>query len=407
MKKMIAGTGFLIVSIVLFLSIGRFPAVMPEFFNRGESSEYLSKTQVDSAFQYMVHDFLLEIDSMFEKNKVPGLAISIVRDGEIIENRVWGYSDLNTKRKLDTLSVFRLASVSKGFAPFIVGKLVDRGFITWDDPVKKFMPEFQLSNAEATENLTIRHLLSHTTGLPRHTFSNLLDQEQDINMIIHKLKEVPVKHTPGTYYDYQNVTYGLLANIVENITNKSYSQLLEEWIFLPAGMHTSSGTYGGIMKSADIAFPHTKNRKGYVRSTLSPRYYSVGPAAGVNASITDMGKWMKTLQTRSTLMVSDSTLHEIFKPQIRMCTCESNFFAWEGKLQSASYGFGWRILEFNHSKIYYHGGNVNQYRSEIALDPERKIGITILQNAPGGFISKVIPLFWQRLDSIVPKEKGV
>jgi beta-lactamase class C len=314
---------------------------------------------------------------------------------------------LNTKRKLDTLSVFRLASVSKGFAPFIVGKLVDRGFITWDDPVKKFMPEFQLSNAEATENLTIRHLLSHTTGLPRHTFSNLLDQEQDINMIIHKLKEVPVKHTPGTYYDYQNVTYGLLANIVENITNKSYSQLLEEWIFLPAGMHTSSGTYGGIMKSADIAFPHTKNRKGYVRSTLSPRYYSVGPAAGVNASITDMGKWMKTLQTRSTLMVSDSTLHEIFKPQIRMCTCESNFFAWEGKLQSASYGFGWRILEFNHSKIYYHGGNVNQYRSEIALDPERKIGITILQNAPGGFISKVIPLFWQRLDSIVPKEKGV
>jgi beta-lactamase class C len=57
--------------------------------------------------------------------------------------------------------------------------------------------------------------------------------------------------------------------------------------------------------------------------------------------------------------------------------------------------------------LYYHGGNVNQYRSEIALDPERKIGITILQNAPGGFISKVIPLFWHHLDRMVPKEKGV
>jgi beta-lactamase class C len=407
MTKILAGTGFLFVGLVLFLPFNHFLADIPDIFNSKESSGLFSKAQVDSAFQLMVNDFLLTVDSMYEKNQVPGIAISIVKDGEIIENRVWGYSDLSTKRKLDTLSVFRLASVSKGFAPFIIGKLVDRGFLSWDDPVKKFLPEFQLSSSEATENLTIRHLLSHTTGLPRHTFSNLLDQEQDIDVIIKKLKEVPVRHAPGTYYDYQNVTYGLLANIVETVTSRSYSQLLEEWIFQPAGMHTSSCTFTGIMKSADIAFPHTRNRRGYVRSTLSPRYYSVGPAAGVNASITDMGKWMKMLQTRSTLIVSDSTLNEIFKPQINMCTCESNFFAWEGKLQRASYGFGWRILEFNQHKLYYHGGNVNQYRSEIALDPERKIGITILQNAPGGFISKVIPLFWHHLDRMVPKEKGV
>ena len=90
-----------------------------------------------------------------------------------------------------------------------------------------------------------------------------------------------------------------------------------------------------------------------------------------------------------------------------MCTCESNFFAWEGKLQKGSYGFGWRILELSQNTLYYHGGNVNQYRSEIALDPERKIGITILQNAPGGFISRIIPLFWNKLQERVPKEKGV
>lgn len=407
MTKIIGSTGFLIISIVLLIPFNKFITNFHSYLNNNKSSDNFTKTQIDSTFNRVVDEFLYLIDSLYQIEQVPGMALSIVKDGEIIENRVWGFSDLNTKRKLDTLSVFRLASVSKGFAPFIVGKLVDRGFIHWDDPVKKYIPELQLSSFSATETLTIRHLLSHTTGLPRHTFSNLLDQEQDINLIIQKLKEVPLKHSPGTYYDYQNVTFGLLANVVESVTNRSYSQLLKEWIFEPAGMQTSSGSYLGIMSSSSIAYPHARNRKGYVRSILSPRYYSVGPAAGVNASITDMGKWMQMLQTKSTLMVSDSTMNEIFKPQISMCTCESNFFAWEGRLEKASYGFGWRILEFNKNIIYYHGGNVNQYRSEIALDPDRKIGITILQNAPGGFISRIIPLFWRKLQERVPKEKGV
>jgi len=407
MTKIIAGTSFLVVSIALFFPFKGIITGFHSSLNKNDSPEIITKAQVDSAFHTMLSEFLLTMDSLYQKNQVPGMAITIVKEGEILANKVWGYSDLNTKRKLDTLSVFRLASVSKGFAPFIVGKLVDRGFINWDDPVKKYIPQLTLNSISATENLTIRHLLSHTTGLPRHTFSNLLDQEQDINLIIQKLKDVPLRHSPGTYYDYQNVTYGLLANVVESVTKRSYSQLLKEWIFEPAGMQNSSGSYDGMMNSSNIAFPHTRNRKGYIRSILSPRYYSVGPAAGVNASITDMGRWMQMLQTKSTLMVSDSTLNEIFKPQISMCTCESNFSAWEGRLQKASYGFGWRILEFNQNKIYYHGGNVNQYRSEIALDPERKIGITILQNAPGGFISKVIPTFWFKLQERVPKEKGV
>jgi beta-lactamase class C len=407
MTKIIAGTGFLVFSLLVGIPFAGKLRTFPPFLQAAGLHENIPKAEVDAAFTKMVGEFLLTVDSLYEKSQVPGMAISIVRDGEIVANRVWGYSDLSTKRKLDTLSVFRLASVSKGFAPFIVGKLVDRGFIHWDDPVKKYIPYLELSSSEATEILTIRHLLSHTTGLPRHTFSHLLDQEQDFQLIIPKLKQVPVRHMPGTYYDYQNVTYGLLANIVESVTKRSYSRLLEEWIFEPAGMQNSSGSYSGILNSSDIALPHIKNRKGYVRAPLSARYYSVAPAAGVNASITDMGKWMQMLQTKSALLVTDSTFNEIFKPQISTCTCESNFFAWEGKLQKASYGFGWRILEYNRQKIYYHGGNVNQYRSEIALDPERKIGITILQNAPGGFISKVIPSFWMKLEERVPKEKGV
>jgi len=407
MTKIIAGTSFLVVSIALFFPFKGIITGFHSSLNKNDSPEIITKAQVDSAFHTMLSEFLLTMDSLYQKNQVPGMAITIVKEGEILANKVWGYSDLNTKRKLDTLSVFRLASVSKGFAPFIVGKLVDRGFINWDDPVKKYIPQLTLNSVSATENLTIRHLLSHTTGLPRHTFSNLLDQEQDINLIIQKLKDVPLRHLPGTYYDYQNVTYGLLANVVESVTKRSYSQLLKEWIFEPAGMQNSSGSYEEIMNSSNIAFPHTKTRKGYIRTSLSPRYYSVGPAAGVNASISDMGRWMQMLQTKSTLMVSDSTLNEIFEPQISVCTCESNFYAWEGKLQKASYGFGWRILEFNEHKIFYHGGNVNQYRSEIALDSDRKIGITILQNAPGGFISRIIPIFWQKLQERVPKEKGV
>jgi len=351
----------------------------------------------------MADEFLLTIDSLYQQDPVPGLAIAIVRDGEVVENRVWGYSNLSTRRKLDTTSVFRLASVSKGFAPFVVGKLVDRGFLHWDHPVKRYVPSLQLSSPEATEQLSIRHLLSHTTGLPRHTFSNLLDQEKDIRLIQSKLKEVPLRNRPGTQYDYQNVAYGLLADVVESVTKRPYDHLLYDWVFKPAGMRTSSGSYAALMKSPDIAYPHSRGRYGYVSTSPSSRYYAVGPAAGVNASIGDMARWMQTLQTRSGQLVSDSTLREIFRPQIDICTCEATFQAWQGKLQRASYGFGWRIIDFNEDRLYYHGGNVNNYRSEIALDPMRKVGITALQNSNGGFISQIIPLFWERLQAKIPR----
>ena len=137
MTKFIAGIGFLVIGVVLLIPFNKVTGFIPFFLNKTNASINPTKAQVDSAFNIMVDDFLVSIDSLFALNQVPGMAISIVKDGEVVENRVWGYSDLNTRKKLDTLSVFRLASVSKGFAPFIVGKLVDRGFIHWDDPVKK------------------------------------------------------------------------------------------------------------------------------------------------------------------------------------------------------------------------------------------------------------------------------
>jgi CubicO group peptidase (beta-lactamase class C family) len=143
MTKFIAGMGFLVIGIVLLIPFNKVTGFIPFFSKNTYSSVNPTKAQVDSTFNLLVDEFLVSIDSLFSLNQVPGMAISIVKDGEVVENRVWGYSDLNTKKKLDTLSVFRLASVSKGFAPFIVGKLVDRGFIHWDDPVKKYLPNFQ------------------------------------------------------------------------------------------------------------------------------------------------------------------------------------------------------------------------------------------------------------------------
>jgi beta-lactamase class C len=332
-----------------------------------------------------------ELD-VLKRTKTPGLAIAIVQDTSIIYIKGFGVRELGKKDPVDIHTVFRLASVSKCFAPILTGLLVEQGVLGWDDKIVSYLPEFSLQNKAYSDSLTIRHVLSHTTGLPYHTYTNLVEEGMDLKSMVALLRDVKLTGKPGEIYSYQNVAYSLIGEVIEAATRKSYIELMTEKVFRPLQMYDASMSYSDILLNPNVAHPHMLWRKGWKVTSINDTYYNVAPAGGVNASISDMAQLIKML-VGSKKLVTSETLGEIFKPAVRARSKNRNFRRWIDRADSY-YALGWRVLNFKTDTLLYHGGYVNGYRSEIAINRRDKIGICVLSNGPGELVDNSVPYFF-------------
>ena len=363
---------------------------------------------LDSLHQSFVDQFEQYLLEMHEQEPVPALAVAIVKDGQIVFERAWGVRSLTgEKQTIDEHTVFRLASLSKGFTPVLAGILVEKGLLDWSDPVLKYVPQLQLNDPEQTRALNLEHVLSHTTGLPRHAYSNLLNMGRSYASILPMLKNVQLAHAPGVYYNYQNVAYSLSGGVIEKAGGKSYEEPMAEYVFRPAGMEDGSVGYAAMDSLRNKAYPHRPDANGFHRIELEPDWYTVAPAAGVNAGIRDMGKWLQLLMGYRPDVIADSTLEKIFTPYVSVSTREGNLRPWRDGLDASWYALGWRVMDYYGRRIIYHGGYVNGYRTEIAFDRERDIGLVILSSAPASFIGHCTPAFFDLYRKMAPVGRDV
>jgi len=344
----------------------------------------------------LLEDFDAYVRHHLEMDGIPGAAIAIVKDSNLIYLQTYGLKENIGYDSIDIHTAFRLASVSKGFAPVLTGMLVEEGLLDWDDRVIDYLPDFQLRSRRQTEALTLRHVLSHTTGLPRHTYSNLLDDGVPYPEIRERLQKVRLSHQVGEYYNYQNVAYSLIGDVIEAATGHSYQALLKERIFEPLGMNDASTNYDEMVRSDNFALPHRYRYHRYSPTALSSNYYDASPAAGVNASITDMSRWLQLLLGYRPDLLPKKALAEIFRPNIGIPLKDKAIGNWASMMDRAHYALGWRVLKCGSDNLVYHGGYVNSFRTELALLPADGIGIAVLTNAPSRFISDCLPAFFRR-----------
>ncbi len=334
------------------------------------------------------------VDTTLRKENAPGAAVVIVKGNEIVFMKGYGVRKAMTEDSVDVHTVFRLGSVSKGFASVLTGILVQDSVLSWNDSVLKYLPELPLKDTLNSRSLRICHVLSHTTGLPMHTFTNLLDDDVPYGDIVGQLNQVNMIATPGTVYSYQNVIYSTIADIVKSASGKTYKKLVKQRIFKPAGMNDASLSYEAMKNNDDVAYPHVRYGKSYKPIHLNDRYYSVLPAAGVNASISDMADWLKVLLGERQDIINDSTLQTIYTPFIKTPIKNRYRRYWKNHLDKLYYGMGWRIFEYHDQKIVYHGGYVSGYRAEIGFDPEKNVGICVLLNSTAPLANICVPSFF-------------
>ncbi|HEX9970826.1 MAG TPA: serine hydrolase domain-containing protein, partial [bacterium] len=285
------------------------------------------------------------------------------------------------------------ASVSKSFAPVLTGLLVKDGVLSWDDRVTKYLPEFSLKNSSETNRLTIKHLLSHTSGLPAHTYTNLLDENAALGNIYDMLKGVGLIAPVGSTYSYQIIVYSLIGDIVRSATSKAYSQLVTERIFQPLGMFDASFGKETFAVFHNCAKPHIRNGFGWTTTEVKQGYYNVPPAAGVNASILDMARWLRAMMGGSPEIIPLDVIKQVTTPVIPTPQ-EKRKFRWRDHLKDAHYGLGWRIYDYGGTTIVYHGGWVEGFRAEVGFIPDQKIGIAVLINCETLAAALFLPTFF-------------
>jgi len=357
--------------------------------------------------EWVMDDDLAAYLDQFERNfeeglngkRIPGAAVAIVKDGRVVFQKGFGVKEKGKPEPVDEHTVFRLGSVSKGFASVLTGVFVEEGVINWDRPVSDYLDEFRLYDPEQTGRVQVRHLLSHTSGLPRHAYTNLVEDGLSLDRIIPRFEQVPLISREGEQIAYQNAAYSTIEKVLEEQTGSDFNKLLDENLFGPLRMHYASASYDGIQASENRTLPHVyhSRRRGYVPVSISRKYYNAVSSGGINASASDMGKWLLLLTGNAPEVISKETLDEIYNP---LANINNRRFSrhWDG-VNRSHYAMGWRVLDNHGQKVVYHGGYVNGYRSEIAFSPEDGVGICILINTNSGYPLEVIPDFFNHFRS--------
>jgi len=278
--------------------------------------------------------------------------------------------------------------------------LAEENIICLDDKVIECIPGLQFKNKTTTSELTIRNLLSHSTGLVPHAYDDLVEQKIPLSQIMDRLNVANTSASPGQIYTYQNVMFSLIDTIVASRTGKNYGEVLKEKLFVPFGMNDASTGFESFKNNDNKAMPHS----GVTPIKMNDRYYNTTPAAGVNASISDMKNFLLTLLNDSTKAINKHVEETIFTPQINTVLSRGYFSQWD-KVDSKSYGIGWRLVDYKGRKVAYHGGYVKGYRAEIALCKDEQIGIVYLSNSPSAIAARSVPEFINRLFEFKDKQK--
>jgi len=339
------------------------------------------------------------IESMAEQltygNRVPGLAMAIVQNGRILSARGFGVTDIGNPQPVDAHTVFRLASLSKAFAGTMAGLLVNDGTLRWDSKVTDYVPGFQLATPEATGRLTVADVLSHRVGLPYNAYDRDIEANADYYTLTRKLASAPLKCEPGDCYAYQNVAFSLIGDVVYAASGSFYEQAVERRIFKPLGMNDASLGLAGIQASPRWARPHVRSRNGWVSLSPKPTYYRVAPAAGVNASASDMAQWLLAHTGHRPDVLPAPLLATLHAPLVN--TPGEMRSGWRReRLDSAGYALGWRVFDYAGHTVVFHAGAVQGYRGLVALVPERDLGIAVLWNGESSVPSGLMPTILDR-----------
>jgi CubicO group peptidase (beta-lactamase class C family) len=314
--------------------------------------------------------------------EAPGLAIAVVKDGELVFSRGYGFREIGKPEPVDDRTLFAIGSTTKAMTAAALGMLVDEKKLSWDDPVTKHLPWFQLHDPVLTREVTIRDLLTHRAGLPNADFL-WYGQGSLPHDILLRMRYLPSETSPRSHFTYQNVMYAAAGAVVAEVSGMAWEDFVRTRIFEPLHMDGTLPTAAALARQANVASPHFRI-DGEVRAIENASVDPIAPAGAVWSSVSDMAKWMRFLLEGTTPegkpLLARETLEEIFRPQTLV---DGDEFYPTQKLTHPhwmTYGFGWFQEDYEGRRVDFHTGSIDGMVAIHGLVRDERLGVYVLAN---------------------------
>ncbi|HEU4507333.1 MAG TPA: serine hydrolase [Pyrinomonadaceae bacterium] len=324
------------------------------------------------------------VNKAMKEWEVPGLAIAIIKNDQIVLAKGYGVRKIGDPAPVDERTLFAIGSSSKAFTAASLAMLVDEGKVKWDDPVTKYLPGFEMYDPYVTRELTVRDLLTHRSGLQR---GDLLwyGTELDRAEILKRTRFLKPSWSLRSTFGYQNLMYLAAGELVARVSGKSWDEFIRERFFGPLGMAASSTSINALKTANNVASPHSKIEQKVIAIPWR-NIDNIAPAGSINSNVADMAHWVRLQLGQGTFqnqkLFSPAQAKEMHASQT-VIRFEPPYSMWYPEAHFLNYGLGWFLSDYRGRKVVDHGGAIDGMRAQVALMPEEKIGLVVLSNMGG------------------------
>jgi CubicO group peptidase (beta-lactamase class C family) len=339
-----------------------------------------------SLFSQSLDHKVKELDNYIENALAvwnpPGLAVTVVKEGEIIFKKGYGVTNIETQAPVNVNTLFGCMSTTKAFTAAALAMLADDGKINWDDHVIDYLTDFQLYDPYITRELTIRDLLTHRSGIGN---TDYLWSWMKINgdSALYKMRDVKPTYSLRSSFIYQNLMYLAAGKVIERVSGQSWESFLKERIYDPLGMHETFATYEMVKDKENKADAHM-SFEGKTIKIDQLIADEIGPAGSMWSSINDIGKWIKFLLNNGIkngdTLISSKNFKELFKPQ--QIIPANEFYPTQKLIKPhwTTYGLGWFQHDYRGKIAQFHTGSLPGMVAIAGLIPEENIGVYVMGN---------------------------
>lgn len=373
---------------VVILVIGLLVVSIPPSAH-AQGGATITQGQVDTAIQAIEKLAQQQIDT----NATPGLAIAVVFDDKVVYTKGFGVREVGKPDLVTEDTVFQIASMSKSVASTVVATLVTNGVVTWDTPISQIDPSFQLHDPYPTQQVTIRDLMSHRSGLEGGVGNDLDALGYDRDTLLSRLHLVKPGSSFRSTYAYSNSGYTEGAVAAARPTGKTWEQVSEDNLYKPLGMNSTSSSYADFLTRTNHASLHAKIDGKWV-AAVKFNDDAQSPAGGVSSSAKDLAQWIRLLLADGKydgkqIIAQDALAQSRLPATLIGINPVTNSPAW--------YGLGWNVeYQDDGTVVYSHAGAFTQgSRTDIRISPSEKLGIVVLSNSfPSGIPEGIAATFF-------------
>ena len=333
-----------------------------------------------------------ELNEILEATKTPGFTVAIVEGKKIIYAKGFGYRDYENRIPSDANTLYAIGSSSKAFTSSILGQLRQEDKISFEESPIKYIPDLKFYNDEMNNNIIIKDLMSHRTGLPRHDYSwYLFPTNNKDSLLLRVQHQEPFIGLREQWY-YNNFMFLAQGVIAERITGKSWEENIKERFFKPLGMNRSNVSIEELEKSSNAAIGYELKKDSIISKMDYYHIAGMSPAGSINSSVNEMSNWLITWINKGKFN------DEQILPEAYIDEAISSHMVISGALPDkefpdmhlSNYGYAWFLSSYRGHYRVEHGGNIDGFSANVAFFPSDSIGIVVLTNQNGSAVPGLV-----------------